>query len=117
MSFQLIPQIPGILNKEFSTDVIKAYVESFKKANATFLHQGIFDVSTLEQRPLQPYPTDGDYSYAGIVRPKEIALPLSLGNVNCTKMEVIRNFNSLENVRLISIVLQIKNILKSYQVI
>ncbi|KAG8197493.1 hypothetical protein JTE90_007232 [Oedothorax gibbosus] len=70
--------------------VPKTYIESFIKANNTFLYQLVFCPQKKTLVPLNPYPEDlspEDMEYAGKQLPDQLARELALGYINVKTME------------------------------
>ena len=67
------------------------YVESFLRADRTFLYQLVFDPLSRKLVPLTPVPeelSNEDLIYAGMLMADEDAFQLALGNLDCNTMKV-----------------------------
>ena len=74
-----------------SSSVTDDYVESFLRADRTFLYQLVFDPLSRKLVPLTPVPEDlqsEDLIYAGMLMADEDAFQLALGNLDCNTMKV-----------------------------
>ncbi|KAF8772039.1 Exonuclease 1 like protein [Argiope bruennichi] len=89
----VLPKMPCYLKMPKLT-VPDEYIESFIKANNTFLYQLVFCPQRKTLVPLNPYPDDikpEDVEYAGKYLPDNLACQLAIGNINVKTME---NFDS-----------------------
>ncbi|CAL1300391.1 unnamed protein product [Larinioides sclopetarius] len=85
----VLPKLPCYLKMPKLT-VSGEYIESFLKANNTFLYQLVFCPQKKELVPLNPYPEDikpEDVEYAGKYLPSDLACQLAMGNINVNTME------------------------------
>ena len=94
---QVLPKIPSYLNMH-NVKVTQEYIDGFIQANRTFLHQIVFDVRERKLKPLNPYPEHEcldreDLSFAGTLLEDEVALQLSLGNLDLNGLEKVCNFD------------------------
>ena len=67
------------------------YIESFVRADRTFLYQLVFDPLLRKLVPLTPIPEEianEDLIYAGLLMKDEEAFQLALGNLDCNNMKV-----------------------------
>ena len=74
-------------------------MESFLRADRTFLYQLVFDPLTRKLVPLTPIPEDlnnEDLIYAGMLMTDEDAYQLALGNLDCNTMRVSGNWQDFE---------------------
>ncbi|GBN68739.1 Exonuclease 1, partial [Araneus ventricosus] len=85
----VLPKLPCYLKMPKLT-VSDEYIESFIKANNTFLYQLVFCPQKKTLVPLNPYPEDikpEDVEYAGKYLPTDLACQLAMGNINVNTME------------------------------
>ncbi|GFS88349.1 exonuclease 1 [Nephila pilipes] len=91
----VLPKIPSYLRMPKLT-VPDEYVDSFIKANNTFLYQLVFCPQKKALVPLNSYPEDikpEDLEYAGKYLPDDLAYQLAMGNINVKTMEEFDAFS------------------------
>ncbi|GFY76570.1 exonuclease 1 [Trichonephila inaurata madagascariensis] len=92
----VLPKIPSYLKMPRLT-VPPEYIDSFIKANNTFLYQLVFCPQKKALVPLNPYPDDikpEDVEYAGQYLPNDLACQLAMGNINVKTMEEFDAFSA-----------------------
>lgn len=91
----VLPKIPSYLNMH-QLNVTQEYIEGFIQANQTFLYQLVFDPKLRHVRPLNDYPdglTARDLPFCGNMLDPDIALGLSLGNVDLHSLDKVNDFD------------------------
>lgn len=80
----LLRRMPAYLKMPTLT-VTQEYIDSFVRADNTFLYQVVFCPETKKLRPLNDYPsgvTPEDMPYAGIYYDSKIVIDIALGNIH-----------------------------------
>ncbi|OQR79983.1 exonuclease 1-like [Tropilaelaps mercedesae] len=83
----LLKKMPVYLNMPTLT-VTQEYIDSFVKADNTFLYQVVFCPDTKKLCPLNPYPAGvcgDDMPYAGTYYDSKLVIDIALGNIHATR--------------------------------